>query len=582
MNKRWKQWVAFCLTLFLVTGCAAGGSQDSAHEISSITYESSERSGGIQETAISLSIGGTLYEGTYTGRLVNDLPEGKGTFTSGEFMYQGTFAGGSATDGKLTKYPLTLQVDETMFSGVYNDDVTGGAITGTGSFDADSFTYRGTFTDGVPTGSGQVSGMTVSLQFGAKTFAGIYRGEVMDLLPQGNGSFERQSSNENEAVPENEHVKFEGSFENGAALTGTLTNCPADMTFGDMSISGRYDGPFTDGAINGEGRFASDTLSYAGGFEANVPTGNGRITGYPYTLMFQDYGFTGVYEGDIKAFLPDGSGVFDAPQVADGVYLNFTGTFAGGALMDGTLDTNQCTVYTVSREDGSLLPHTGSYQGGLAGGVPNGSGHFAGKGTNFPYEYDAEFHDGKPTGLVAYTYHLPEGDLVWEKERQEGVMIFRSIVDYLANLIVEESDASKRVPLSAYEFIKTHQTAFNGLTGNADLKAMADARATYDKVYADPAGFSQSVIKFSNYKIEYVEIYQWSTELDELLITATSEANGNHALWLRALGPHGTFQADQFKEGQVITVWGVVTTAFPDDRENVNYQYLIMYTFAIE
>ena len=41
----------------------------------------------------------------------------------------------------------------------------------------------------------------------------------------------------------------------------------------------------------------------------------------------------------------------------------------------------------------------------------------AGKGTNFPYEYDAEFHDGKPTGLVAYTYHLPEGDLVWEKER---------------------------------------------------------------------------------------------------------------------------------------------------------------------
>ena len=67
-----------------------------------------------------------------------------------------------------------------------------------------------------------------------------------------------------------------------------------------------------------------------------------------------------------------------------------------------------------------------------------------------------------------------------------------------------------------------------------------------------------------------------------LLITATSEANGNHTLWLRVVGPHGTFQADQFKEGQVITVWGVVTTAFPDDRENVNYQYLIMYTFAIE
>ena len=51
MKKSWKRWVAFCLTLFLLTGCAAGGSQDSAPEISSITYESSERSGGIQESA---------------------------------------------------------------------------------------------------------------------------------------------------------------------------------------------------------------------------------------------------------------------------------------------------------------------------------------------------------------------------------------------------------------------------------------------------------------------------------------------------------------------------------------------------
>ena len=591
-RKGLRQLIVYVLLLALLTGCGMGsgaGTETSQYsrpshdaemsgnsersersEMSLVTQDSTDRSQSVKNEPMSMTINGAAYEGTFTGILQGGLPEGNGSFSSGEFVFKGNFAEGKITDGNLTDFPLTITVGETEMSGTYNGEVQDGMVTGKGSFDADPFTYRGAFTAGVPTGEGQVTALPMSQKLAGQTYSGFYKGTVRDLTADGEGTFEAGS------------VSYKGSFSAGVPSGGLLTDCPMTVDFHGQTVSGKYTGTMTNGVIAGEGTLTSDTFSYTGTFAEDVPTGSGDVTGYAFTVVFQDYSFAGVYEGKVESFVPEGTGKFEAPADADGFYMNFSGTFAAGGLQDGTLDTNHCKETLTDHNDGHTFYHLGTYQGAVAGGLLNGPGHFSGYSNLYNYEYDGEFHDGKPNGVFTYTYHLPEGDLLWDKKLEEGKVIWRSIEDYFGNLIADRSLAESRFSLTLYNFIRSHRDAFNGLTGDAELKALANNVVTYDQLFNDPASYNETIIKFNNYRIFSIEIQEWAPGLDVVYITATSEANTNNILWTRCVGPHGFFKEDQFQEGQVVTIWGVAARSEADDRPNVDYHYLTVFIFAME
>ena len=103
-------------------------------------------------------------EGKFTGTLVNDVPEGEGTFTSDDtdsvFSYTGLWENGKFTgEGYLKDDNYTVHFSDLDRTGKYDGQVMNGIPSGEGTFTAENddhitYTYIGQWADGTWNGQG--------------------------------------------------------------------------------------------------------------------------------------------------------------------------------------------------------------------------------------------------------------------------------------------------------------------------------------------------------------------------------------------------------------------------------------------
>lgn len=579
--------LAVLLVIVMITGSLSGcsmlpflqrdQSQGNQSDNSKKDENSKDRSGKKQtvtDEEYTVNIDGEKYTGSYTGEVENDVPSGEGEFTADDdFTFTGTFDKGKPIDGELEDFPMTLYVHGQDMEGVYDGPLAKKELTGEGTFTSGDFVYKGSFEYGVFKGSATVTNMPFTMEKFNRTLEGIYNGPVEDLLPDGEGSFAFEEST------------YTGTFKEGSFENGTMKDLYLSIHIGREGLDGTYNGPVADGFLSGEGTFSTESMTYTGTFAEDLPTGDGMVTGFIFELWFQDYAFVGTYEGSVKSFKPDGNGKFDLPKQGDNVYLTYEGTFDEGFLYDGTIDTNHCTI-TFINSDQTTTARLGTYTGGIGSGLPAGDGVFyAINSNNQPYELVGNFDEGRPNGTLTQTYHLAEGDLIWQRDYQNGQSIYHSAADYFARRIVNygpatQSDYNEKPPLKAYEFVRKYESELDGLTESETLKKLVNPEITHDKVYDDIFLFAGEVGKFENYYIYNIGTpTQVNGDLYVLYFTTISNANSNNVIWVAIFGTENYLNSLSYKENDVITIWGApIYIAERDDA----YHYIYVLTFEID
>lgn len=115
---------------------------------------------------LKLEYDGTSYEGTYTGDVISNLPEGYGSFQYSDndayFKYSGNWKGGQlAGEGTLESNVVTVHFPDLDQTGNYNGAVLDGVFCGEGTFKASTdkgvnYTYSGEWKDGLWNGQGKL------------------------------------------------------------------------------------------------------------------------------------------------------------------------------------------------------------------------------------------------------------------------------------------------------------------------------------------------------------------------------------------------------------------------------------------
>ena len=179
----------------LLVSCGSGGPKEKNVENQNITLliggESSEESEQVLEI-----------QGSYTGKLVDGIPEGQGTFVANEdtdrsWTYTGEFEKGVFSGyGSVENFPITLSVgnwenmSEVVFSeraGNYTGSLLDGVPNGSGKFSStndsgETWTYTGEFREGLFDGSGMcVWAGNKYVQEGLYS-DGVFQPDTVDLL----------------------------------------------------------------------------------------------------------------------------------------------------------------------------------------------------------------------------------------------------------------------------------------------------------------------------------------------------------------------------------------------------------------
>lgn len=149
MKKKLAKILPLLLIVFLLTAC---GGEEGPKEVKDMEY--------------SITVNETTIGGTYSGTVLNELPEGEGTFISSEsgvYEYTGTWAEGAITgNGKLKTDSYTMPFsNNTTRQGKYSGYVVNGVPEGIGTFNTqnpngDKYTYEGEWKNGIWHGQGKL------------------------------------------------------------------------------------------------------------------------------------------------------------------------------------------------------------------------------------------------------------------------------------------------------------------------------------------------------------------------------------------------------------------------------------------
>ncbi len=229
---------------------------------------------------VELVIDGEQVEGIFTGTL-----EGKNT-GSGEinivsdeniiWSYEGIFEDGvMVSSGKIEDYPCDISNNGKLITGTYTGDMLDGIINGHGIFQTtEDLKYEGEFIDAVISGIGNVENMPYTFSYENMDVTGIYTGNVMNGIPDGNGIF---NSDLKDIV-----LAYDGEWKDGELSgNGRLKTNHYTIEFEDVTRTGNYEGTCESGRASGEGAFSAiSDLGY----------------GYRYSGMFKDGTFNGYGE----------------------------------------------------------------------------------------------------------------------------------------------------------------------------------------------------------------------------------------------------------------------------------------------
>lgn len=221
----------------------------------------------------------------------------------------------------------TVSIGETQYVGEFSGTTEKKIPNGVGTFvSADGLTYSGNWENGLPVNicSMELDGYTVKIA--GKSYMGLYKGDAVDALPNGNGEFIFSD--------ENTSVTYIGEWESGEPNgEGTL-----DYSGEDGYI--RYSGGWKNGEFSGKGQLESDcyVVHFLGGINDGVDR-------------------TGYYSGDVLNGVASGTGTFTAVNDAGNEYT-YTGSWVNG-LYDGkgvVRFKDHSWVYDGHYEKGEFVP----------------------------------------------------------------------------------------------------------------------------------------------------------------------------------------------------------------------------------
>ena len=615
---------AFLLAALLVSCSTAtpesSGKSDKfeTSEVEEVSYEAGPKKQSVTDYELTLSVAGQDYTGRFTGTLNEGKPEGEGKFTSGKLIYTGTFKDLAVDTGKIGGYPMSVLIKDTDYAGTYQGDVTSGQMAGNGSFTGDSLVYEGTFEGGAPTGTGTFTSLPCEALIAGQALAGSYTGPASAFVPEGEGSFTSDKISytgtfaagsaadgtvselplavkvqetditgtytgviaagavTGEGVLAADPFRYTGSFEAGALKDGVIENFPLKVTVHGAEISGTYTGPIASGEATGSATFTSDALTYTGTFTSGAMTGDGTFSSIAAAITFQDRTFTGTYAGLATAFLPNGEGTFEAPADADGYYLSFSGTFSQGALGTGTLKTNHCSITFRSSDSDEPYSRLGTYEGPLADGALTGTDcHFSAvNGYYISYDQTGSMVNGSFDGPAVATYHMPDGDLIYERTYENGLSLYTTPSGYIGSMMITEDYGQTLIPLATYNFIRDHEPAFRYGGDSSEVEALV-SDVPYMQSYNDPAAYAGKVVRVEGapfYGSSLWDDYPGGYAL--LSLTLTMPDNRAHAIWLHIFGTVEEMTAlqAQFTDGQTVSFIGVPLQPVEDSDQDYIYQ----------
>ena len=178
----------------------------------------------------------------------------------------------------------------------------------------------------------------VSLSVGAKTVEGLYTGQTLDRLPDGEGVFTAENG-----------FSFTGTFAAGSPDSGETENMPMELRWDDIVYTGLYTGSVSAAQAEGEGTFTGEsatglTLTLSTGWKASAPHGTGEVRADLYRTTWQGESRPGTYEGSTLHGLPHGDGSFTGAD--DQGVFTYTGQWENGVFHgQGTLAYQSSRMY---------------------------------------------------------------------------------------------------------------------------------------------------------------------------------------------------------------------------------------------
>ena len=196
-----------------------------------------------------LNINSKTYEGAFSGTVDKGIPaDGQGVFLSGTegsgkyYSYDGEWKEGIPSGtGRLTDENFEVELPGSEKKpGTYSGEAFDGIPNGTGTFQSNNQTdgkwnYEGEWKNGKPAGKGTLTDENFEIDLSGSKRDGVYTGDVMDGIPNGNGKFSTQNSN-------GKKYYYEGEWKNGK------WNGQGKVVFEDKTL-GVQEGTYTDNSF---------------------------------------------------------------------------------------------------------------------------------------------------------------------------------------------------------------------------------------------------------------------------------------------------------------------------------------------
>jgi len=212
----------------------------------------------VEDAAYSIYVNGKSTTCSFTGTLLDDIPQGIGhycfTDKNGQWTYDGTLDEDSAfSTGTAKNMPVTIPTYLSDFQASYTGYILGGEMT-----------------DPL-----QVTDMPFRIEYDGKQYDGLYTGAVRQNEPDGSGTFKFETRDR--------FFDYSGNWSNGE-LSGGATLYSNDVTvhFTEQDRTGTYDGEVVDGVLCGQGTFSATTddgtdYTYKGEWENGLWNGQGML-----------------------------------------------------------------------------------------------------------------------------------------------------------------------------------------------------------------------------------------------------------------------------------------------------------------
>lgn len=168
----------------------------------------------VLDEEINITYKSEVYEGIFSGTFINRVPNGEGVFKSNEgWTFEGNFEDGMFSDiGNVTDYPITITYQENDYEGIYEGEMLSFLPNGEGKFVSEKndveFSYTGKWANGELSDAGELETNNYTMHFSDVDRIGYYSGETKSGIPSGQGKFIATNT-------DGENYTYTGEFENG-------------------------------------------------------------------------------------------------------------------------------------------------------------------------------------------------------------------------------------------------------------------------------------------------------------------------------------------------------------------------------